>query len=160
MKIGYIGLGRMGLPMAERLIDAGHLRHRAFRIHPPHEDLRPPVRLGDIADPGAVRRPARASAFDQETLLGAIPVHDPEGGIPAVLLLVHPATGKDDPGSVGRNLGVTDLLPVEIVLHGEQGVGGRFLRGEHAGPARGHRERGRDGGADGTLHGFLGIGMG
>ena len=95
------------------------------------------VDVGQIEDACAVRRPARVAALDEEPVVRAVGVHDPQRRLPFVFDLVHPAARVHDLGAVGRDLGIGHLLPVEVMVHGEQGVGGRFLGGR---PRSRHRE--------------------
>ena len=116
------------LRVGRGLSDMGDLRGRAFGVHPAHEQLRAlGLAVGEIQDPRAVRRPAGARAFPQSAVLGAVGVHHPERRLPLVLELVHVAPGVDDLRPVGRELRVGDLLPVEVMLDGEERVGRGFL---------------------------------
>src|ERR1051326_1979892 len=110
------------------LVGVGDLRCSAFGIHVPHEDLRAArLALGDISEACPVRRPHRTRAFAEHSVVRAIRVHEPERGVPAVLDLVHIATGVDDLFAVGRNLWITDLLVVEVMIDREQCVGAPLL---------------------------------
>jgi hypothetical protein len=69
----------------------------------------------------------------------AIRIHDPECRLPLVVDLVHPAARIDDLRAVGRDLGIGDLFPIEVVIDGQERVGGDFLG---AGQARPDERRG------------------
>ena len=126
-------------PRIGRLLsDPRDLRGSALGIHPSDEQLRPlGLPVGQIEDARTVRRPARVAALDEEPVVRAVGVHDPQRRLPFVFDLVHPAARVHDLGAVGRDLGIGHLLPVEVMVHGEQGVGGRFLGGR---PRSRHRQ--------------------
>jgi len=114
-----------------RLLHAGDLRDRPLGIHPADEDLRPlGLTVGEIDDPRPVRGPAGARSLYEEALMRPVGVHDPQRRFPFVLQLVHPAAGVDDLRAVGRDLRVARLLPVEVMLDGEERVRRGLLRGD------------------------------
>ena len=127
---------RRPLRIRRRLAHARHLGRGALGVHPAHEQLRPlGLAVGEIEDAGAVGGPAGVRALEEEAMVRAVGVHDPEGRLPLVVDLVHPAARVDDLRPVRGDLGVLHLLPVEVMVHREQRVGRGLLRG------RGQRER-------------------
>src|SRR6266851_4267146 len=50
-----------------------------------------PVAFGDVRDARAVGRPPDVGALDERARTGAIGVHDPDRGLPAVVHFVDPA---------------------------------------------------------------------
>ena len=113
--------------LRRRLLDARDLRHGAFGVHVADEDLRAArLALRGVGDAIAGRRPARAAAADEEAVLAAVGVHDPQRRLAAVGLLVDPAARVDDLRPVGRDLRIGDGLVFEIEIEG-QAVGGRCL---------------------------------
>ena len=118
------------LRVARFLSDARDLGRGAFRVHPANEDLRAlGLAIGEVEDAPAVGGPARVRSLHQEAVVRAVGAHDPERRLPLVLDLVHPAARVNDLGAVGRDPRIGDLLPVEVVIDGEQGVGSGLLSG-------------------------------
>ena len=134
--------------VGDALIDARHLRRRALGVHPAYEELHPARSAAiDVGDARTVWRPPRAAAFREEAILGPVRVHDPQLGVEPVLELVDVSTRVDDLRAVRRDLWIGDLLEVEELLDGEQGIGLPLLRDkrrarreqrdEHAGSSQG-----------------------
>ena len=120
------------------------LRGSTGRIHPAHEYLcARGVAVGEIADTGAVGRPPRRRPLDKKARVGAVGVHQPQRRLPLVLEAVHPTARVHDLLAVGGDLRVGDLLPVEVVIHREQGVGRGFLRPAGGRCEEQHRRRER-----------------
>src|SRR6266850_2536786 len=95
----------------------------------------------DVAPSAAIRRPAGVGTLHEEAIAGAVGVHDPQGRVPTVLDLVDPAPRVKDLRPVRRHLWIAHLLPVEIMVYGEQCVRGGFLRPRE----RGSEEQGEHG---------------
>ncbi len=101
-------------------------------IHPADEDLRSlRLTLRQVEHPLAVRRPARPAALDEEPVLRAVGVDDPELGVPLVFEYVHVLPRVDDARSVRRNLRVADALQIHVVV-GRQEVRRALLLRAHA----------------------------
>ena len=131
-----------------RLLHARDLRDRPLGIHPAHEDLRPlGLALGEIHDPRPVRRPAGTRSLDEEALMRAVRVHDPQRRLPLVFQLVHPAAGVHDLRAVGRDLRLARLLPIEVMRDGEERVRRGLLSGDgDRGEQQRKQQRGTHGG--------------
>ena len=116
---------------------------RALRVHVSHEDLRPTrIAFGEVREPRPVGRPHGARAFAEHAIVRAVGIHDPERRIPPVVDLVDVPARVDDLLAVGRNLGISNLLEVEVVIDGQKRVGPLLLRAGEAGT--GEREQQRD----------------
>ena len=114
--------------VADRFAHARHLRHGDGSLHVANEQLRA-ARLTVIEkrEARSVGRPARVGSFAEKPVARAIGIHDPERRVPAILHLVHVAPRVHNLGAIGRDLGIGDLLVVEILLDGEERVGGLLL---------------------------------
>ncbi len=120
-----------------------HLRRRSLRIHPAHEDLGAlGLAVREVEDAGAVGRPACVRPLHEEAVMRPIRAHDPERRVPFVVDLVDPAARVHDLRSVGGDLRIGDLLPIEVMVDGEQRVGSGFLggRGQRGSRPQQHRK--------------------
>lgn len=115
--------------------DARDLGDRTFVVHPPHEDLLT-LRLAfrEIRDPRSVGRPPGVGPLHEEAVARSVGLDDPELRLPLVLNAVHHRPLVDDLRAVGRDLRVSDPLPIEDVIRGEPSLTGGLLRPRGRGP--------------------------
>src|SRR5581483_9794140 len=98
----------------------------------------------EVDDALSVGGPARVRSLDEEAMLRAVGVQDPDLGVPAVLDRVDVLPRVQQPPAVGRDLDVVDALPIEVVLGRQAGRAARFLRAERGRRGDGDRQRTRE----------------
>ena len=109
MKVGFIGLGAMGAPMAERLLAAGH-ELAVFDVNP--ATVRPLAERGAVA-----RRSAREAATSAETVFACLPGPDVSREVAQAVAGVQGLRTYVETSTIG-----TAALQTVLQAFGETGV--------------------------------------
>jgi 3-hydroxyisobutyrate dehydrogenase len=137
MKVGFIGLGRMGAPMCGNILAAGH----DLLVH----DVRPEAAAGLLAAGAAWARSAREAAADRDVVITMLPGPSQVAGVlagPAGLLDALPA------GAIWMDMSTSVPAVADKVRGAARSRGAAVLDAPVSGGVTGAR--------DGTLQIFVG----